>query len=804
MRRYLKMLLTPAQRTIACACAFGLAILPVSDYRPAPRPAPPQTPAPGQSGPQPPKIVPQSMVCALWRTDQGFVSTIRIKNGMIVGPVTVTPVLFMADGTEYDLAPVNLVAGGIAFVDVNDALENAPPAVANHLSQYGSAALRYQWAAPGTVVGSTQIMNDAESLVFDYPFMPVQADVVSSHTVEGLWWKHDPGVGGFLAVSNTTAQPTSATLDGTTADGDALAGETLSLPPHGMELVNMDTVFPANAANRAGGVRVRFRGGAMDVVVAGGLMNAREGYSAAIPLAMHDVSASPAPAAAPMSYASVGMLVGKPDPTLGFPDSTRFTPYAFMRNTTGKTLAASLAVHYMLGGQPRTIPLPAWNFSPYQSAEIPIERLLDSAGLAGYDGNVTLAFSYTGGFGDLVVATGSVDQTGTYVFEVPVSATGQSWAKESPFWTTANGSDTMFTLWNSGTAPEDLVATITWNGMSGHYNLPVHLDAGASLVIDMAQLIALNRPDSDGKTIPPDVREGSAMFAGTGGMRQAINLVLSGGEYNVETATCCPFWYCCFGVVSYDVSPDPMTCPDNFICPARAKEGMSDGGQQDVTDASNWSSDNTSVATVGTGDVSGVGLGTADIHATIQDQDGGLTCSYIGGLCNVSTWANVTHVTVVAIPVNYRQTAESSSGGVLYFTYGWDSSSGSLNDLSACGVFEHVDYPPSGLEYYWASPPYATGTHSDNPTVGPSPPVPGTQGFAFDQQLNGGFLSPYVYNDFSAAQYYYATCSNYNGGAQIYLAGPISIERTVSQNTNGTWKYVVTKSGYPASVNPLP
>jgi hypothetical protein len=98
-----------------------------------------------------------------------------------------------------------------------------------------------------------------------------------------------------------------------------------------------------------------------------------------------------------------------------------------------------------------------------------MQSSIDSAGLGGYDGNITLAYSFAGAFGDLVVGTGSVDQTGTYVFEVPDSPAGQTLAKGSPFWTTAGGSDTMFTLWNSGGAPEDLVATFTWNGMSGRY-----------------------------------------------------------------------------------------------------------------------------------------------------------------------------------------------------------------------------------------------------------------------------------------------------------------------------------------------
>ena len=79
----------------------------------------------------------------LWRTDGSFVSTIRIKNVLVVAPMDVTPVLFMADGTSYMLSTVHVAVSGVALVNINDALAAAPPSIANHISQDGSAALLY-------------------------------------------------------------------------------------------------------------------------------------------------------------------------------------------------------------------------------------------------------------------------------------------------------------------------------------------------------------------------------------------------------------------------------------------------------------------------------------------------------------------------------------------------------------------------------------------------------------------------------------------------------------------------------------
>jgi len=68
-----------------------------------------------------------------WRTDGGFVSTIRIKNVLVVAPMDVTPVLFMADGTPYMLSSVHVAVSGVAAVNINDALAAAPSSITSHI-----------------------------------------------------------------------------------------------------------------------------------------------------------------------------------------------------------------------------------------------------------------------------------------------------------------------------------------------------------------------------------------------------------------------------------------------------------------------------------------------------------------------------------------------------------------------------------------------------------------------------------------------------------------------------------------------
>src|SRR5438552_984391 len=66
-----------------------------------------------------------TLYSGFWRTDGSFVSTIRIKNVLVVAPMDVTPVLFMADGTPYMLSSVHVAVSGVTAVNINDALAAA-------------------------------------------------------------------------------------------------------------------------------------------------------------------------------------------------------------------------------------------------------------------------------------------------------------------------------------------------------------------------------------------------------------------------------------------------------------------------------------------------------------------------------------------------------------------------------------------------------------------------------------------------------------------------------------------------------
>jgi len=78
------------------------------------------------------------MSAGLWRVDDGFVSTVQVKNLLASKPVVFTPALYMADGTEQLLSPIQLPANASTVLNVNAQLQGLPADKAAHESSFGS------------------------------------------------------------------------------------------------------------------------------------------------------------------------------------------------------------------------------------------------------------------------------------------------------------------------------------------------------------------------------------------------------------------------------------------------------------------------------------------------------------------------------------------------------------------------------------------------------------------------------------------------------------------------------------------
>jgi C-terminal processing protease CtpA/Prc len=159
-------------------------------------------------------------------------------------------------------------------------------------------------------------------------------------------------------------------------------------------------------------------------------------------------------------------------------------------------------------------------------------------------------------------------------------------------------------------------------------------------------------------------------------------------------------------------------------------------------------------------------------------------------------------VTACASFTNFQRQSWSAkpATGELDINYTWSASTGNQSDLAACQLAEYVTYPGSGGTYTWPRPPF--GQVTANPTSGGGN---GANSLYIDMHLPpASWIKPYIGASFQASQTYQYVCPCVNSGNQVKL-GQYTITRSVTKNSDGTYKYTVTKSsGESATLDPLP
>ena len=178
----------------------------------------------------------------------------------------------------------------------------------------------------------------------------------------------------------------------------------------------------------------------------------------------------------------------------------------------------------------------------------------------------------------------------------------------------------------------------------------------------------------------------------------------------------------------------------------------------------------------------------------------GTTCKNDCELCCEDKCCDLTNCEICkngnclrAIPTNMRQTyVEDQGGGVLYFEYVWESTTGDINDLFNCTVGERVDYPGSDDPYQWPLP--WDNVKTPNPTV---LYVSAIWGEATDTHSPAYVHSPYQNAGFSAEQIYWyhcgpSCCMEENEYETLLDIGPIM--RWIT-GEDDIWRYSIMKSG---------
>lgn len=157
--------LSPGFRLVA-ALSAALFCLPCLAQQPkvlAPhKPVPPviSPPQPLHDSP-----VARSLAGGLWMTDGNMKSYLHITNDLVTSPLSVTPVLWLSNGTRLPLSPVHLEPSGTTVISINQAL--ADQGLAPYATLSGYVELDYEWPWPA-LCATVRNVDLAHSVIFSY------------------------------------------------------------------------------------------------------------------------------------------------------------------------------------------------------------------------------------------------------------------------------------------------------------------------------------------------------------------------------------------------------------------------------------------------------------------------------------------------------------------------------------------------------------------------------------------------------------------------------------------------------------
>lgn len=710
MRRSLKACL---QRTFVASALVFISISALSQEPKVLTPHRPFSPKVKRPYPLPPGV-PGSMVGGPWIVDANFKSAVYIKNGVETSPITVTPVLYLSNGVSQQLPDVRLEPSGTSILDIGAALQTL--GIAPYATLSGYIELKYNWPWD-PICATIRNLDTTHSLIFNYglhsskpPDLPGAGEPSISRTsrvVEGLWWKQEAHVTGFVALANTTSQAVNVSIELSNDTGASLSKQTARISPHGSK--TLDLFDLSSARTSVGGIRITYTGTATDLLVNGGLEDIGSGYSANIPF----TSAPASKGRSTATVAELGLMTGPADPMMHFPSGTAFTPYTVLRNVSTSSIRATPTLWWMASGSAHSALLSAVNLASHQSQVLDFPALLAQAGLKDFFGNVQLAFKVEGNTGGLLMAGGSVDKANTYVFEVAPHGITESASKTLSYWNIADGDDTMVTLWNPADEAQDFIFQLTYS--RGHYGYPIHLDARATRTFNISEIVESGIPDAEGDVVPDGIQHGGAKITGSHADNEHILVAIDAGTYNVRKATCGQYCQTCDGVTAGSVADNPFSVGVAQQHQLTFYATWNTGSQYNVSSFGHWTTSASPVATVGT-----MGSGTPGLVAGVSAGSSTITAQYAASnepnyqsyWCEGSSWS---------CPISYWNGQGSSPGTVQKPTYFFSPSAVTVQ--GGC-------YSPSFGSFYNVS--YYVADQSSNRinTAGMTPleNAPGTNG----------------------------------------------------------------------------
>ena len=525
--------------------------------------------------------------------------------------------LRLSNGQEYPLSPVTIPVSDLATVDVSQELANLASPLAEQAGTYGSVVFKFAAPFARSLYAAIMIHEMGQPIGYHVDAYPMDPEYLAGAR-EGIWWMPRSTTKDALIIANGDDQPNQGRLVLYDASGKSWQQNVQLGPRQAVRLVVGDLVKQAGFTGTYGGFRfeVAKRRGSIDSLYF--LYDETTGFSALMKMFDHNPATTLQDrlfAGSPVWKTWAPMLaLQNTDPALTLPSGTQLQPRIFLRNTSNTQQVATVKLTHRGDSRTGTVTLPLIRLKPNQTQLVDVLALQQAKKIPPDAHWALVEISSAGSPDDIMAIASSFDSTGRYGSQTPFSD------QLSDHWVAGkfevdSTHNSLISVTNAGKKPTEAVLTFHYNHGQNEYEIRRTIAAGDQLWLNMGDLIRNQLPDIKGRTLPADLTSGTyeirepdrnndpSIFEGK------IIVDKTYGHLAYGCTTCCGDGY-----PAITADPDWLewnASNDLYVVATNSCTGYED----DLTGQfSGWGTDNSSIATMNSNLVTGVGVGSA--HAS--------------------------------------------------------------------------------------------------------------------------------------------------------------------------------------------
>jgi len=458
-------------------------------------------------------------------------SVLTLNNGTH-SPLTASLTIYSLDGTALFLPDVLLQADTHATLRLSALIAHVET---RGSFQEGSVEVRFS-GAPMDLGARLTVSDVKHGLSFDMerPMM------LTSSTLEGLWWSLDTKTSGQVMLSNTTSQNLNV-KENVEWRGRSIPAHAISLSAHQTVVLNLEDLLEeldikANGIE-SGGLSIAHNGPPGALIAHGVIQNKEKHFASNLDFIDPAAQAS-------STLNGTGLMLGRPASTAVFSSGSFFVPHLALRNALATPQTASVTVQYTVGGSACSQTLPVFDLAAHEVRSVDFSAFLNSLGGISID-DAGAKIESTGPTGSLIAQLVSIDQKTSMSVGVPLLAVGPTFVGTGAHPFHLDGDyQAVVHLKNLAAEITTAIVQIRYDGGEFSPEL-VRLEPGQSVSIDVRRLRDSRAKDVHGHQIPIDVTSGQVQWFQHGKQKVIGRLVASNAPLGVSASfacggDCCP------------------------------------------------------------------------------------------------------------------------------------------------------------------------------------------------------------------------------------------------------------------------